>query len=207
MCCSQGPRKIRFFFGNLCDESEEGYSQFVRHDSIFTYTSLLEEHQVSFTLGQQMPGELMFIFEGAYHQGYNNGPNLAEAVNCSLGPREIKDYRSYYRGCGHSDELCLPIPLEGLRSASIPSSAADMPARKRLRRSTHHDSSILKRLRRILRDPKPSILTSTSQSAKSSRTITPLKKQQLHKYTSRFLEANSYSEKPGTGGSNSGLDF
>ena len=222
---------------DLCNKKGNGCSQFVRHESIFVYTSLLKEHGISFTLARQTPHELMFIFEGAYHQGYNNGPNLAEAVNYLPGSLDVQNYRSCYQGCGHDYDTCLPIPIEGLLPAPSPSSgssppsmsssssgsspssmsssssvsntlpASNLPSRKRSSRSTHHHSFTSKRVRVNSGGPSPPILTGSSRSAKSFRTAKLSGSRPLNESISKILKSGSRYEKTSMENSNWGVEF
>ncbi|KAF4535055.1 Transcription factor jumonji aspartyl beta-hydroxylase [Lasiodiplodia theobromae] len=60
---------------------EASCSQFLRHDASYSPKSCLEEWGVSYKVLSQKPGEIVYTFGRAYHQGFSTGPTIAEAVN------------------------------------------------------------------------------------------------------------------------------
>ncbi|KAI9651608.1 MAG: hypothetical protein M1829_002589 [Trizodia sp. TS-e1964] len=55
--------------------------QWVRHLSTFVPLSELRKAGVKFTMVEQRPGDLIITGPGTYHQGWNTGANMAEAIN------------------------------------------------------------------------------------------------------------------------------
>ena len=53
----------------------------VSHKAFYLSIKLLKEYGIKFNIVIQEPGEYMIINPGAYHQGFNLGCNVAEAVN------------------------------------------------------------------------------------------------------------------------------
>ena len=53
----------------------------VSHKAFYFSIKLLKKYGIKFNIVIQEPGEYMIINPGAYHQGFNLGCNVAEAVN------------------------------------------------------------------------------------------------------------------------------
>ncbi len=49
---------------------------------------ILRANNIPFTFVVQRQGDFVFTAEGAYHFGFNTGPNIAEAVNFSFVSEE-----------------------------------------------------------------------------------------------------------------------
>ena len=64
-------------------------SNILRHKSLFISPHKLNEFSVGFRQVKQKAGEMIIVFPGAYHQGYNQGPNVAESINFG-SPRWIE---------------------------------------------------------------------------------------------------------------------
>jgi hypothetical protein len=58
----------------------------LRHKSLLFSPDLLKEAGIPFTTIVQKPGDFVVVFAGAYHGGYNEGFNVAEAVNFATLP-------------------------------------------------------------------------------------------------------------------------
>jgi hypothetical protein len=84
-------------------------SQFVRHMSVWVPVEALEHWGIRYVGVEQRCGELVVVAPGAYHQGWNSGWNVAEAVAYADGHS-----RSRARNCRPcSPQLCEvdPIPM------------------------------------------------------------------------------------------------
>ncbi|KAI9836786.1 MAG: hypothetical protein M1819_000951 [Sarea resinae] len=55
-------------------------AQFLRHHALYVPAATLDTLQVQYTRVEQAPGEMVVTFPFAYHEGWNAGPNIAEAV-------------------------------------------------------------------------------------------------------------------------------
>jgi jumonji domain-containing protein 2 len=53
----------------------------MRHKDYLVTPEFLEQFDISYTLLFQQPGEFIITFPRGYHEGFNLGPNIAEAVN------------------------------------------------------------------------------------------------------------------------------
>lgn len=53
----------------------------LRHKNIFVRTDWLENRQIPFETVHQEPGEMIILLARTFHQGFNVGNNVAEAVN------------------------------------------------------------------------------------------------------------------------------
>lgn len=51
------------------------------HKFMLTSPQLLIRYNIPFVCVIQKPREVMVTYPGAYHQGFNTGPNIAEAIN------------------------------------------------------------------------------------------------------------------------------
>jgi hypothetical protein len=56
-------------------------SQRIRNLGLFVRPVFLDKASIRYSLILQQPGDLIITFAGAYHQGFNVGANMAEAVN------------------------------------------------------------------------------------------------------------------------------
>jgi hypothetical protein len=68
--------------------------QFVRHQSLWVPVEVLNLWDIRYTALEQKVGELVVTASGAYHQGWNGGWNVAEAINYGDG-RSAARARSY----------------------------------------------------------------------------------------------------------------
>lgn len=48
---------------------------------MLTFPKILKEHNIQILFVTQQPHKAMVTYPGAYHQGFNTGPNKAEAIN------------------------------------------------------------------------------------------------------------------------------
>lgn len=64
-------------------------SQFVRHEGVYLPLGIMKRAGIEYQIIIQHPGELVFTFADTYHQGFNLGPNLAEAINYATDLRNI----------------------------------------------------------------------------------------------------------------------
>jgi jumonji domain-containing protein 2 len=81
-------RCLRRYIGALWGPQWRGgprCSQFVRHLAVWVPQAALQRWGISYDVVEQRPGELMVTAPGAYHQGWNGGANVAEAVNYGDG--------------------------------------------------------------------------------------------------------------------------
>ncbi|KAG2531608.1 hypothetical protein BBO99_00001827 [Phytophthora kernoviae] len=66
---------------SMFPEKHHTCSQFLRHKTSLISPARLREFGVPFYRAYQKPGEFVITFPAAYHQGFNLGLNIAEAVN------------------------------------------------------------------------------------------------------------------------------
>ena len=69
----------------------------LRHKSVIIQPELLEANGIKVTRLVQEEREAVVVFPFAYHQGFNHGFNMAEAVN--FGSRRWVEYGKRARGC------------------------------------------------------------------------------------------------------------
>ena len=79
-------------------------NQFVLHLSIWVPPAILMQWHIRSDEVEQQPGQFIVTGSGVYHEGWNGGPNVAEAVNYD-GPENTQ--REGYRPCFPS---CWPNP-------------------------------------------------------------------------------------------------
>ncbi|XP_055307723.1 uncharacterized protein LOC129571875 [Sitodiplosis mosellana] len=65
----------------FCGDKYTDCSKYIRHKCVLIPPSILEENAIGFTRIIQYPGQYVITLSGGYHQGFNAGFNLAEAVN------------------------------------------------------------------------------------------------------------------------------
>ncbi len=77
--------------------------QFVRHLSLWVPVEVLTQWDIRYTALKQEAGELVVTAPGAYHQGWNGGWNVAEAINYGDGRSAARA-----RGYRHCTTKCMP---------------------------------------------------------------------------------------------------
>ncbi|KAI5807571.1 hypothetical protein DFH27DRAFT_523201 [Peziza echinospora] len=83
--------------------------QFIRHESIFIPTKVLARAGIKYTEVEQRPGDMIVTFPWAYHQGWNQGLNVAEAIG--YGDKGWEGWVRSYKICGKRCPVP-PIKLE-----------------------------------------------------------------------------------------------
>ncbi|KAF8464440.1 JmjC domain, hydroxylase-domain-containing protein [Kalaharituber pfeilii] len=75
--------------------------QFMRHASIFVPTWVLERAGIRYTKVVQAPGDMVVTFPWAYHEGWNQGFNVAEAIGYGdvKWERWVREYKICGRRC------------------------------------------------------------------------------------------------------------
>jgi hypothetical protein len=73
-------------------------SQFVRHLGNYIPLAMLKASGIKYHLILQHPGEVIFTFPNTYHQGFNLGPNIAEAINYA-NALDFKNYTECTKSC------------------------------------------------------------------------------------------------------------
>ena len=74
-------------------------SQFLRHKSVYVPEELLQDLNIGYTSVVQHQGEMVITFPFAYHQGYNTGPNIAEAIGYASDRWEVFIREGLYENC------------------------------------------------------------------------------------------------------------
>lgn len=79
----------------------ESCSQFARHLRIVVPPAVLVRWEIPFTHLRQRAGEMVVVAPGAYHQGWNEGANLAESANYATYDYEqhVCRYQRCHRRC------------------------------------------------------------------------------------------------------------
>lgn len=94
------PQSLKTLEDKLRIESRKAScSQFLRHDASYSPKSCLEEWGVSYRVLSQKPGEIVYTFGRAYHQGFSTGPTIAEAVNFAEKDWTVEGYQFCKRNC------------------------------------------------------------------------------------------------------------
>merc|ERR1712083_159375 len=73
-------------------------TQFLRHKTLFLTPKYLSKAKIKFHRVTQRENQMIVVFPGAYHQGYNLGPNIAESVN--FGTEEWLQWGKHATECG-----------------------------------------------------------------------------------------------------------
>jgi hypothetical protein len=81
-------------------------SQFVRHMSVWVGLEALNKWGVAYELAEQRPGDLVITAPGTYHQKWNAGANLNEAINYADDAvvERLAGYRCCSKSCNPSAE-------------------------------------------------------------------------------------------------------
>ncbi len=138
--------------GDAAGASFRACSQFMRHRPAWVPVDVLDRWDIRYKRVEQRPGELVVTAPGAYHQGWNGGWNVAEAINygdarseartrgyryccaqqCPLTPlklswRDVSDSR--INGGDNDDEArgAAPSPVPVPRQWTVPSSRQNFP--------------------------------------------------------------------------------
>jgi hypothetical protein len=93
------PRNAQRLERRICESRhlpspQQQCSLFVRHQSLWVPVEVLTLWDIRYTMLQQKAGKLVITAPGAYHQGWNGGWNVAEAINYGDG-RSAARVRSY----------------------------------------------------------------------------------------------------------------
>ncbi len=104
------------------DPNPRACSQFVRHMSVWVPVETLDRWDIRYTALEQLPGDLVVTAPGSYHQGWNAGWNVAEAINYGDGrsPSRTRDYCYCREGRCPVTALIIEWPGERLSDASSP---------------------------------------------------------------------------------------
>ncbi|KZF20056.1 JmjC-domain-containing protein [Xylona heveae TC161] len=86
--------------------------QFLRHNSLYLPEETLRTIGVCYTRVVQHQGEMVITFPFAYHQGYNTGPNIAEAIGYASERWEIFIREGLYQNCRRSNCKIDPIQMD-----------------------------------------------------------------------------------------------
>jgi hypothetical protein len=83
----------------------------VRHQSLWVPVEVLNLCDIRYTTLQQNAGELVVTAPGAYHQGWNGGWNVAEAINYGDGKSaaRVRSYRYCTAKCMPNGEKLLIV--------------------------------------------------------------------------------------------------
>jgi hypothetical protein len=88
-------------------------SQRIRYLGLFIRPEFLDKASIRYLLILQQPGDLIITFAGAYHQGFNAGANMAEAVNYAWTGWTPKAVECVRGQCGLEEHD--PLLLEGFQ--------------------------------------------------------------------------------------------
>lgn len=72
---------------------------FLHKDSICDLELIMEEAKIPFYVAQCKPGYMAIVLPAAWHQVYNPGPNVADAVNFICHRWEVAALREYFTCC------------------------------------------------------------------------------------------------------------
>lgn len=97
---------------NLKPKSPPQCSQFLRHNSVYVPTELLQLLDIEYTLVAQHQGEMVITFPFAYHQGYNTGPNVAEAIGYASDRWEVFIREKLYQNCHKIGCMVEPMKMD-----------------------------------------------------------------------------------------------
>lgn len=74
-------------------------SQFVRHRPVYVPQETLTKHKIDYTKIVQHQGEMIIIFPWAYHQGYDTGPSISEAMMYASDRWKVFNRQNCYQDC------------------------------------------------------------------------------------------------------------
>ena len=107
ICCPADSEKLENLVVGMLGLKSVGCDQFVRHASVFVPTWVLERAGIRFTKVLQEEGDMIITFPWAYHEGWNQGLNVAEAIG--YGDVGWERWVRGYRVCG---KRCPLKPIE-----------------------------------------------------------------------------------------------
>lgn len=87
-------------------------SQFLRHKSVYLPEELLQLLNIEFTSVVQHQGEMVITFPFAYHEGYNSGPNIAEAIGYATDRWEVFVREGLYENCQKLRCMIEPMKMD-----------------------------------------------------------------------------------------------
>lgn len=87
-------------------------SQFLRHKSVYLPEEFLQVLNIEYTSVVQHQGEMVITFPFAYHQGYNAGPNIAEAIGYATDRWEVFIREGLYENCQKIRCMVEPMKLD-----------------------------------------------------------------------------------------------
>jgi hypothetical protein len=74
----------------------------IRHQNLYVPRAVLDENEIHYCQFEQRVGQVVVTFPFTYHQGFNSGPNIAEAVNYAEKRWSPEDYRPCsIKACRH----------------------------------------------------------------------------------------------------------
>jgi jumonji domain-containing protein 2 len=76
----------------------------LRHKNLLLSPRVLSENCIPYDVLVQQPGEFVMVFPNALHQGWNLGPNLAEAANFGSN-----DWVAHWRSQSSAERKCICV--------------------------------------------------------------------------------------------------
>ncbi|KAI9877174.1 MAG: hypothetical protein M1830_004632 [Pleopsidium flavum] len=150
---------------NLKPKTPPQCSQFLRHNSVYVPTELLQLLDIEYTLVAQHQGEMVITFPFAYHQGYNTGPNIAEAIGYASERWEVFIREKLYQNCHKIGCMVEPMKMDldfVKASQGTPRSSQRISLRKRqnssataLPATTYFERALRSQARSQQSPPKP----------------------------------------------------
>jgi hypothetical protein len=113
-------------------------SQFVRHEGVYLPLGVMKKAGLEYQIIIQHPGELVFTFADTYHQGFNLGFNLAEAINYVADLRNVASYLPCTSICPGGERIPQSgmVYSERITKRRLPGSPSEpAPAAKKQRES------------------------------------------------------------------------
>lgn len=107
ICCPADSEKLENLVAGMLGLKHVTCDQFIRHASVFIPTWVLERAGIRYTMVLQEPGDMVLTFPWAYHEGWNQGLNVAEAIG--YGDVSWERWVRGYRICG---KRCPMKPIE-----------------------------------------------------------------------------------------------
>ena len=99
--CPQDAEKLENLVVGMLGLRNLTCDQFIRHASVFVPTWVLERAGIRHTQVLQQPGDMVITFPWAYHEGWNQGLNVAEAIGYGdvSWERWVRGYRACNKRC------------------------------------------------------------------------------------------------------------